>query len=78
MAQGIGRVVVDSFHELDLLNRVAAEAGKVQDILVRVSPGIDPHTHAYTTTGIIDSKFGFRSRPVMRSGLSGKPWQRPT
>ena len=59
VAQGIGRVVVDSFHELDLLNRIAGEAGKVQDILVRVSPGIDPHTHAYTTTGIIDSKFGF-------------------
>ena len=59
VAQGIGRVVVDSFHELDLLDRIAAEAGKVQDILIRVSPGIDPHTHAYTTTGIIDSKFGF-------------------
>ena len=57
--QGIGRVVVDSFHELDLLDRIAGEAGQTQDILVRVSPGIDPHTHAYTTTGIIDSKFGF-------------------
>ena len=56
---GIGRVAVDSFHEIELLNRIAAEAGKVQDILIRVSPGIDPHTHAYTTTGIIDSKFGF-------------------
>ena len=35
------------------------EAGKTQDILLRVSPGIDPHTHVYTTTGILDSKFGF-------------------
>ena len=59
VAAGIGRVVVDSFHELDLLERICAEAGKTQEILVRVSPGIDPHTHAYTTTGIIDSKFGF-------------------
>ena len=59
VAAGIGRVVVDSFHELDLLERICSEAGKSQDILVRVSPGIDPHTHAYTTTGIIDSKFGF-------------------
>ena len=59
VAAGIGRVVVDSFHELDLLERICADAGKTQDILVRVSPGIDPHTHAYTTTGIIDSKFGF-------------------
>ena len=59
VAAGIGRVVVDSFHELDLLERICADARKTQDILVRVSPGIDPHTHAYTTTGIIDSKFGF-------------------
>ena len=59
VAAGIGRVVVDSFHELDLLERICAAVGKSQDILVRVSPGIDPHTHAYTTTGIIDSKFGF-------------------
>ena len=59
VAAGIGRVVVDSFHELDLLERICSDAGKSQDILVRVSPGIDPHTHAYTTTGIIDSKFGF-------------------
>ena len=59
VSQGIGRVVVDSFYELDLLNRIAGASGKVQDILIRVSPGIDPHTHAYTTTGIIDSKFGF-------------------
>ena len=59
VAQRIGRVVVDSFHEMDLLDRIAADAGTVQDILIRVSPGIDPHTHAYTTTGITDSKFGF-------------------
>ena len=56
---GIGRIVVDSFHELRLLDEISGELGKKQDILIRVSPGIDPHTHAYTTTGIIDSKFGF-------------------
>lgn len=56
---GIGRIVVDSFHELDLLEQICANASKTQNILVRVSPGIDPHTHIYTTTGIIDSKFGF-------------------
>lgn len=56
---GIGYVVVDSFHELELLNSIATAAGKTQDILVRVSPGVDPHTHVYTTTGILDSKFGF-------------------
>jgi diaminopimelate decarboxylase len=59
VAEDVGRVVVDSFHELELLNQIAAASGKVQDILVRVSPGIDPHTHVHTTTGILDSKFGF-------------------
>ena len=55
---GIGRVVVDNFHELDLLNDIAGKAGLQQDILIRVSPGVDPHTHSHTTTGILDSKFG--------------------
>ena len=59
VSAGIGRIVVDSFHELELLEQICADAGTSQDVLVRVSPGIDPHTHAYTTTGIIDSKFGF-------------------
>ncbi len=55
----IGRVVVDGFNELDLLEEVAAERGLVQDILLRISPGVDAHTHANITTGILDSKFGF-------------------
>jgi len=57
--ENIGYVVVDSFHELEELDRLASAAGKTQDILVRVSPGVDPHSHAYTTTGTLDSKFGF-------------------
>ena len=56
---GVGRIVVDSFYELDVLDRLAATKGLVQDIMVRVSPGVDPHTHVHTTTGILDSKFGF-------------------
>ena len=59
LAWGIGRVVVDNFYEIDLLNKLAGEVGKVQQVLVRVSPGVDPHTHAHTTTGTLDSKFGF-------------------
>ena len=55
----IGRIVVDSFHELELLEELARGAGREQDILIRVSPGIDPHTHMLTATGILDSKFGF-------------------
>ena len=56
---GIGRVVVDNFYEIELLGEIASQRGVVQDILLRVSPGIDPHTHVYTTTGVLDSKFGF-------------------
>ena len=56
---GIGRIVVDSLHELATLNDLSRSWGVTQDIMLRVSPGVDPHTHAYTTTGILDSKFGF-------------------
>ncbi len=59
LAWGIGRIVVDNFYELRLLGRLAEERGKVQDILLRLSPGVDPHTHKYITTGVLDSKFGF-------------------
>ena len=59
LAWGIGRVVADNFHELSLLQQVASEQGKIQDIMLRVSPSVDPHTHVYTTTGVLDSKFGF-------------------
>ena len=56
---GVGRIVIDSFHELETLADLAVRRGEVQDVMVRVSPGIDPHTHVKTTTGILDSKFGF-------------------
>ena len=56
---GIGRIVVDGFHELGVLNELARSRGVTQDIMLRVSPGVDPHTHVHTTTGILDSKFGF-------------------
>jgi diaminopimelate decarboxylase len=54
---GIGHIVVDNPHELDMLRSIA-EKRKV-NILLRLSPGIDAHTHQYNTTGIVDSKFGF-------------------
>lgn len=56
---GIGRVVVDNFYELKLLNGLAKRKGISQDILLRLTPGVDSHTHEYTTTGTLDSKFGF-------------------
>ena len=55
---GVGRVVVDGEGEVALLDRIAGAAGVRQRVLVRISPGIDAHTHQKTTTGIIDSKFG--------------------
>jgi len=77
LEHSIGWVVVDSFHELQLLDRLAGEIGKTQDILVRVSPGVDPHTHVYTTTGTLDSKFGFsiqtgHAAEAIRMGLAAK------
>ena len=55
---GVGRVVIDGFREIDLLDGIARSLGRTQTVLVRVSPGVDPHTHHHTTTGILDSKFG--------------------
>ena len=55
---GIGRIIVDNFHELDLVDAIARATGKVQAIILRLSPGVDPHTHAKTTTGTLDNKFG--------------------
>ena len=56
---GVGHIVVDSFHEFELLNDLLAAANRRQDILLRLSPSVDAHTHVHTTTGILDSKFGF-------------------
>ena len=55
---GIGRIVVDNFYELDLLGGIAKEQGSKPDILLRLSPGVEPHTHKYIITGSLDSKFG--------------------
>jgi diaminopimelate decarboxylase len=56
---GVGRIVVDNFHELAMLNEIAGERGDKPGILLRLSPGVDPHTHRYNITGSLDSKFGF-------------------
>ena len=55
---GISRVIIDNFHEIALLNGLAQARGIRQKALLRLSPGIDPHTHAHTTTGTVDNKFG--------------------
>jgi diaminopimelate decarboxylase len=59
ISAGLSRITVDSFFELEQLNRIAAFKGKTVDILLRITPGIECHTHEYIKTGQIDSKFGF-------------------
>ena len=56
---GVGRISVDNFLELSLLNEIAKSHGKIVDILLRITPGIECHTHEYIQTGHLDSKFGF-------------------
>lgn len=56
---GVGRIIVDNFFELETLGRLAGERGEKVPILLRVTPGIEAHTHEYIRTGQIDSKFGF-------------------
>jgi diaminopimelate decarboxylase len=58
-AAGVGRIVVDSFDELDRLAALHAEDGVVARVLVRATPGVEAHTHEFVRTGQIDSKFGF-------------------
>ncbi len=55
---GVGHIVVDSLEELAALSTIAGDAGVTQKILLRITPGIDPHTHRKIITGNVDSKFG--------------------
>ena len=55
---GVGTIVADNCEELEALDALAAKAGKVQKVLLRITPGIDPHTHRAISTGHVDSKFG--------------------
>lgn len=54
-----GRLVVDSFDELERLEHLHHRTGHVFDVLLRITPGIEAHTHHYVATGQDDSKFGF-------------------
>jgi diaminopimelate decarboxylase len=59
---GVGRIVVDSFDEIDRLRLLIGRsngAGPLPKVLVRVTPGVEAHTHEYVMTGQDDSKFGF-------------------
>ncbi len=74
---GIGRIVVDSFDELDRLEGAHHDGvGATPDVLIRVTPGVHAHTHEFISTGQDDSKFGFNlgngdaARAVARAAAS--------
>ncbi len=74
---GVGCFVVDNEEELAALNEEAEARGKIQKILLRIAPGIDPHTHKAVITGQVDSKFGSaiatgRAEEMVRLALSKK------
>jgi diaminopimelate decarboxylase len=56
---GVGRIVLDSFTEIERLAAVAAEAGRTAPVMVRVTAGVEAHTHEYIATAHEDQKFGF-------------------
>lgn len=71
-------VVVDNWHDIELLAAVAPPAGRPVRLLLRFTPGIECHTHEYIRTGHLDSKFGFdpdQLESVLRH-LAGCPWAR--
>ncbi|HEY1118243.1 MAG TPA: diaminopimelate decarboxylase, partial [Acidimicrobiales bacterium] len=65
---GVGRIVVDSFDELERLTRLHQDDGRAPKVLLRITPGIEAHTHEFVMTGQEDSKFGFG----LRSGAAGR------
>ena len=59
IANGVGRISVDNFEEVDLISKVGGRYNKIINVLLRVTPGIECHTHEYIQTGQLDCKFGF-------------------
>lgn len=59
LTEGVGRIIVDNGYELDLLDELTRATGRRAAVLLRVTPGIEPHTHKAVVTGGVDSKFGF-------------------
>ena len=56
---GVGRIVVDSFHEIERLAEIVGAEGKSQNVMIRVTAGVEAHTHEYIATAHEDQKFGF-------------------
>ena len=58
LEQGVGRIIVDSFHEIDRIETACRELGRKAHALVRVTTGVEAHTHEYIATAHEDQKFG--------------------
>ncbi len=58
LALGVGHIIVDNLDEIELLAGVADELSATPRVLLRLAPAIDPHTHRYLATGVVESKFG--------------------
>ncbi|MXW42278.1 MAG: diaminopimelate decarboxylase [Acidimicrobiia bacterium] len=69
---GVGRIVVDSFDELNRLKALGRSTEHRPKVLLRITPGVEAHTHEYVTTGVDDTKFGF----TVSSGLADAAIQR--
>ncbi len=59
LSYGVGRIVVDSAHEIERIAAVAAELGVIAPVMIRVTVGVEAHTHEFIATGHEDQKFGF-------------------
>ena len=72
---GVGHVVLDSLHDVERLEQVAAKHGQTQDVLLRITPNVSGDTHAAISTGQADSKFGFglSEAPQAIDRVAGSP-----
>lgn len=59
LENGVGRIVADNLSELKLIDKIAESKNVTANLLLRIKPGVDAHTHKFIRTGQIDSKFGF-------------------
>ena len=71
MECGIGYFVADNYEELDAIERIASDMGLTQQVLLRLTPGIDPHTYAAVATGKVDSKFGSAIETGQADAITG-------
>ena len=72
LAAGVGRIVIDNLEEFDRLEGLVADGAHPPKVLIRITPGVEAHTHEFISTGQDDSKFGF----TVSTGAAGKAVER--